>query len=255
MSRIFLRDKNRYLYVNVSDMKQCCHVKKKQNVRWLLNRGDRMCRFDCIFTIRYFLIYFIYNHLLSKHYPEVISYPIVLKFSPSKAESISVFIKYLHVIFFKLLFTSIYDLNTNLDSRRHNFLWLYTTCIKRSPFACPVIEHFIWIEPLLRGHLSYKVAFSLSQRWPLNTGLTVLLIREYRLVIFIVFVFYKNQAYHSRCYILISQTWILNLMDPGTFLFDILFFFNACKAVHIFHTCLLYMTDKVGTLWNVKRIC
>ena len=27
--------------------------------------------------------------------------------------------------------------------------------------------------PFLRGHLSYAVTFSLSQRWPLNTGLTV----------------------------------------------------------------------------------
>jgi hypothetical protein len=35
-------------------------------------------------------------------------------------------------------------------------------------------ENSILIEPLLRGHLSYKVTFSLSQRWPLNTGLTVL---------------------------------------------------------------------------------
>jgi hypothetical protein len=33
--------------------------------------------------------------------------------------------------------------------------------------------HWIWIEPLLRGHLYYKVIFSLSQRWPLNTGLTI----------------------------------------------------------------------------------
>ena len=41
------------------------------------------------------------------------------------------------------------------------------TCIKRSPFSCPVIENFIWIEPLLRGH------FYLSQGWLLNTGLTV----------------------------------------------------------------------------------
>ena len=47
------------------------------------------------------------------------------------------------------------------------------TCIKRSPFSCPVIENFIWIEPLLRGHLSYKASFSVSQRWPLNTGLTI----------------------------------------------------------------------------------
>ena len=48
------------------------------------------------------------------------------------------------------------------------------TCIERSPFSCPVTENFIWNEPLLRGHLSYKATFSLSQRWPLNTGLTVL---------------------------------------------------------------------------------
>ena len=47
------------------------------------------------------------------------------------------------------------------------------TCIKRSPFSCPVIENFIWIEPLLRGHLYSKVTFSLSQLWPLNTGLTI----------------------------------------------------------------------------------
>ena len=30
MSKIFLRDKNGYLYVNVSDMKQHCDVKKKK---------------------------------------------------------------------------------------------------------------------------------------------------------------------------------------------------------------------------------
>jgi hypothetical protein len=52
------------------------------------------------------------------------------------------------------------------------------TSIKQSPefkatFSCPVIKDFIWIEPLLRGHLSYKVTFYLSQKWPLNTGLTV----------------------------------------------------------------------------------
>ena len=47
------------------------------------------------------------------------------------------------------------------------------TCIKRSPFNYPVIANFIWIEPILRGHLSYKATFSFSQWWPLNTGLTV----------------------------------------------------------------------------------
>jgi len=48
------------------------------------------------------------------------------------------------------------------------------TCVKRSPFSCPVIENFIWIEPILRGHLSYKATFSFFQRWPFNTGFTVL---------------------------------------------------------------------------------
>jgi hypothetical protein len=39
------------------------------------------------------------------------------------------------------------------------------TCIKSSPFSCPVIENFIWNEPFLRGHLSYKATFSLSHVW------------------------------------------------------------------------------------------
>jgi hypothetical protein len=51
-------------------------------------------------------------------------------------------------------------------------LYKAVTCIKRSPFSCPVVEHFIWIDPLLRGSLSYKATLSLSKRWPLNTGLT-----------------------------------------------------------------------------------
>ena len=38
------------------------------------------------------------------------------------------------------------------------------TSIKRSHFSCHAIENFIRIEPLLRGHLSYKVTFSLYQR-------------------------------------------------------------------------------------------
>jgi hypothetical protein len=43
------------------------------------------------------------------------------------------------------------------------------TSIKRSPFTCPVIENFIWIELVLRGHLFTEATF-----WPLNSGLTVL---------------------------------------------------------------------------------
>ena len=44
-----------------------------------------------------------------------------------------------------------------------------------SPFKrWDTCEYFIWIEPFIRGHLSYKTTFSLSQRsWPLNTCLTV----------------------------------------------------------------------------------
>jgi hypothetical protein len=44
---------------------------------------------------------------------------------------------------------------------------------QQTHFSCPFIENFIWIEPLLRGHLSYKATFSVSQRWSLNTGLAV----------------------------------------------------------------------------------
>jgi len=47
--------------------------------------------------------------------------------------------------------------------------------MKRSHFSCLVIYIFIWIEPLLRGHMSYKTTFSLLRRRPLNTGLTAIL--------------------------------------------------------------------------------
>ena len=60
------------------------------------------------------------------------------------------------------------------DSCPCSHLYSVVACIEWSPFYCPVIEYFIWIEPLLRGHLSYKATFSLSQMWPLNTGLTVM---------------------------------------------------------------------------------
>ena len=40
-------------------------------------------------------------------------------------------------------------------------------------FFLSCIDIFIWIEPLLTGHLSYKATVSVSQWWPLNTGLTV----------------------------------------------------------------------------------
>ena len=52
-------------------------------------------------------------------------------------------------------------------------LYWAVTCIKRSSFSYHVIENFTWIEPFLKGHQSYTATFSLSQRWPLNTDLTV----------------------------------------------------------------------------------
>jgi hypothetical protein len=39
--------------------------------------------------------------------------------------------------------------------------------------CCPIVEHFIWIKTLLRGHLSYKDTSYVSQRWLLNVGLTL----------------------------------------------------------------------------------
>jgi hypothetical protein len=45
--------------------------------------------------------------------------------------------------------------------------------VKRSHLSFPVIKNFTWIEPLLRGYLSDKAAFSLFKWWPFNTGLTV----------------------------------------------------------------------------------
>ena len=35
-----------------------------------------------------------------------------------------------------------------------------------------------WIEHLLRSYMSYKATFSLSQRWPLNTGFTLRILSE-----------------------------------------------------------------------------
>ena len=61
------------------------------------------------------------------------------------------------------------------NSFKYNQTLHAATFMKRSHFSCPVMENFIWIEPLLRGgHLTYKITFSLSQWWPLNSSLTSL---------------------------------------------------------------------------------
>ena len=44
---------------------------------------------------------------------------------------------------------------------------IVVTFIKRTPFNCPVIENFIWIKPLLRGHLSWKTFFFLRLHFDL----------------------------------------------------------------------------------------
>ena len=48
-----------------------------------------------------------------------------MKFSPLIVELLEFILK-ASCNFFELLFTSIYDLNTNVNSWRHNFIWLYS---------------------------------------------------------------------------------------------------------------------------------
>jgi len=55
-------------------------------------------------------------------YFQNIHYPIFLKFSPLEVELIR-FYFIISCNFFELLLTSIYDLNKNVNSRRHNFLY------------------------------------------------------------------------------------------------------------------------------------
>jgi hypothetical protein len=51
-----------------------------------------------------------------------------MKFSPLIVELLE-FILISSCNFFELLFTSIYDLNTNVNSWRHNFIWLYIVLV------------------------------------------------------------------------------------------------------------------------------
>jgi hypothetical protein len=88
------------------------------------------------------------------------------------------------------------------------------TCIEMSPVYCTIIENIIWIEPLLRGHLSHMATCSLSQRWSLNTGLTVVLFisavisyiltsQSYRYYLYI----WTSQSYWYYLYIWTSQSY------------------------------------------------
>ena len=89
------------------------------------------------------------------------------------------------------------------------------TSIKRSPVSSPVIENFIWIGPLLRSHLFYKATFTLSQSWPFNIGLTVLvfdnrcfsLLASQRLMTFRMLILYL----HVTLFYLISSELITHI--------------------------------------------
>ena len=70
----------------------------------------------------------------------------------------------------------IYSISMYVQQQSSLFVWLpllSTYLYLKVTHSCPVIEIWIWIEPLVKGHLSYMSTFSLSQRWPLNTGLIV----------------------------------------------------------------------------------
>jgi hypothetical protein len=65
-------------------------------------------------------------------------------------------------------------------------LFMLLLCESNLPMQSPLLSshlflschsNFIWSELPLRGRLSYKATFSLSQRRPLNTGLTVVIFR------------------------------------------------------------------------------
>ena len=45
--------------------------------------------------------------------------------------------------------------------------------VKRSLTDGPVIVYSMFFQPVIKGHLPYKVSFCLSLRWPLDTGLIV----------------------------------------------------------------------------------
>jgi hypothetical protein len=67
---------------------------------------------------------------------------------------------FLHYYNARIIF---YEIKQNIvkpDQCGH--IYLADICIKRSPFPCSIIECFIRIESLFRGHLSKKTIFSLS---------------------------------------------------------------------------------------------
>ena len=119
-------------------------------------------------------------------------------------------------------FSSIYWIFTTLGHQIP--LWkgknpIYFGVISSKIKVTVTMEHFISIEPLLRGHLSYKATFSLFQRWPLNTGLTIYL--KYILNFNIQYVGFNNVPHEimSTGYFFIVNIaygqYLLILMCPG----------------------------------------
>jgi hypothetical protein len=60
-------------------------------------------------------------------------------------------------------------ITTRVNIGHESFYFAYTVI-----FSCSAIENFTWIEIIIRGHLSYKTTFTLTQMWLLNTSLTAL---------------------------------------------------------------------------------
>jgi len=125
-------------------------------------------------------------------------------------------------------------------------------------FSCPFIENFIWIEPLLRGHLSYKATFSLSQRWPLNTGLTLHLKRDIK------HCNYNNLSLLSKSYVILfvfnnihNHIFMLNLahfiVKPSKYTQYITIVLNFQSIVNVSMLHFVFLFIVVCTIMYVYR--
>ena len=98
--------------------------------------------------------------------------------------------------------------------------------MKRSPMSCPAIEHFIWIEPVLRGHFVFVLSCLL------NTSLTG-------------YGWYIN-------------VFLVNVNDKAK---SVLFFYLAEIFIHVelsarvpISECLLFILHLVSTQWPLHHI-
>jgi len=113
-------------------------------------------------------------------------------------------------------------------------------------FSCPVIENFIWIEPLLRGHLSYKATFSLFKRWPLNIGLIVHTSREGKIEPCLTSGFrWKFVSFERLLFIFYSclHVWVVLIyatVDPYLR-------FNFLQGMNISHIVIIFRTEPTNS--------